>query len=185
MNGTFHFFWNSVKVTAQICQGWCSSYLRNIPSKMIIHQKSSINQQEHYPESTIPSRSGYGSICHHLLFLIHSCCAIPFLSITVCPRARHGMSPPRVVCFFSSVCVCVCSFLSCGVTEAKASSGYSGGMEGCENEPAFLPFITFPLHSKFPSLFFLLFIWWLEHLMGESCFTALSIVFYKKNFSPN
>lgn len=96
-----------------LCKGYSTNLSRmvfiifkNIPSKMIIHQKSSVNQQEHYPESTIASRSGYGSICHHLLFLIHSCCTIPFLSITVCPRARHGMSPPRVVRFFS-LCVCL------------------------------------------------------------------------------
>lgn len=47
--------------------------------------------------------------------------------------------------------VCARVFLSSGITEAKACSGYSGGMEGCENEPAFLPFITFPLHSILPS----------------------------------
>lgn len=62
--------------------------------------------------------------------------------------------------------VCARVFLSSGITEAKACSGYSGGMERCENEPAFLPFINFPLHSLLPSQFCFAFIWWLEPLKG-------------------
>lgn len=53
--------------------------------------------------------------------------------------------------FLCSFCIFFV-FPSCGVTEAQASSGCSGGMEGCENKPVFLPSplsVHFPLPSHF------------------------------------
>ncbi len=65
-------------------------------------------------------------------------------------------------------------FPSCGVTEAQASSGCSGGMEGCEKKNPCLPVLSAlcPLPPAFPSCLPSLsfaFLRWLTHLNG-CCF---------------